>query len=57
MMRRTALTAICALLPLAAAEAAANLKDVKLGEHWYGPELKNEDLRGRVVLIEFWGIN
>ena len=56
-MRRTALTAICALLPLAAAEAAANLKDVKLGEHWYGTELKNEDLKGRVVLMEFWGIN
>lgn len=34
----------------------ASLKDVELGEHWYGPRWTNEDLKGRVVLFEFWGL-
>lgn len=28
---------------------------VRLGQHWFGPELSKEDLEGRVVLIEDWG--
>lgn len=38
------------------ATAEVFLKDVKLGEHWYGPEWTLEDLKGRVVLFEFWGL-
>lgn len=30
---------------------------INLGEHWYGPQYKVEDLKGRVVLFELWGIN
>ena len=33
-----------------------SIKDVKLGKHLYGPEWKPEDLEGRVVLYEFWGL-
>jgi hypothetical protein len=31
------------------------LSQVTFGKNIYGPELKVEDLKGRVVLIEFWG--
>ena len=30
---------------------------VTLGELWYGDEIKLKDLKGKVVLYEFWGIN
>lgn len=39
------------------AQAEVSIADVKLGAHWYGPSLKTEDLKGRVVLVEFWGMN
>ena len=58
---RIAIAGVCgAVLSLAAPVAAAesvNLKSaVRLGSHWYGPELALEDLEGRVVLIEDWGL-
>ena len=31
--------------------------DVSLGKHIFGPALKEENLKHRVVLIEYWGIN
>lgn len=34
---------------------AATLGSLKMGEYWYGPNLSLEDLKGRVVLVEFWG--
>ena len=46
------------LIPLAvSAQETVSVKDVKLGEHWYGPQLATDDLKGRVFLLEFWGIN
>ena len=30
---------------------------VTLGEVWYGDEINLKDLKGKVVLYEFWGIN
>ena len=33
------------------------LSKVTFGSTWYGPDIKVEDLKGRVVLIEFWGRN
>jgi len=30
--------------------------DIKLGESLLGPKLGDDDLKGRVVLLEFWGI-
>ena len=39
------------------AQGDASVSDLKLGAHWFGPDLKTEDLKGRVVLVEFWGIN
>ena len=32
------------------------LSSVRLGEVWHGPKLSNEDLKGRVVLLDFWGL-
>jgi len=35
----------------------AELSKVTLGEHWYGPKVELEELKGKVVLLEFWGFN
>lgn len=35
--------------------AASRLGRTTLGEVWIGPPLELEDLRGQVVLLEFWG--
>lgn len=40
----------------ALAKSSVSIKDVKLGKHVYGPDLDLEDLEGRVVLYEFWGM-
>jgi hypothetical protein len=32
-------------------------EDITLGNHVVGPELRSDDLKHRVVLLEFWGIN
>jgi len=60
-MRRAGFLALCAaasalLLPRAPAQEPVSLKDVKLGEFWYGSRLSPEDLKGRVVLFELWGL-
>ena len=43
------------------AEADFNMKGsvdgIQLGKHLLGPELKTEDLKNRVVLLAFWGVN
>jgi hypothetical protein len=58
--RRPVLLGAGALIALVAAPAFAgsNLKDsLRFGTHVLGPDLKVEDLAGRVVLIEDWGIH
>ena len=54
-MRNTAL--VLALAAMAATGAAQTIEDVSLGELWYGDPVTEEDLVGRVVLIEMWGKN
>jgi hypothetical protein len=56
--------AVAALLALTAGRAGAaefNMKvtaeDVKLGKHVVGPAVEADDLKYRVVLLEFWGVN
>lgn len=36
---------------------SANLSKVRLGDHWFGSQMTNDDLKGRVTLLEFWGFN
>ncbi len=31
------------------------IEDMRLGEYWYGAEISQEDLVGKVVLVEMWG--
>ena len=38
-------------------ETKSELDSVRIGDVWHGPKLTTEDLKGRVVLIDFWGIN
>lgn len=35
----------------------AKIDGVRLGKSILGPEVSNDDLKGKVVLLEFWGIN
>ncbi len=52
--------AVCALLALAAVAPAADdvtLKALRPGTPIQGPKLSADDLAGKVVLVEFWGIN
>ena len=55
------LAALPLLCSLARAEESTDSKSeldsVRIGDIWHGPKLTNEDLKGRVVLIDFWGIN
>lgn len=53
-MRRLFLCVTLATLWQAGA-AALTLDDVNLGEHVSGPELTTAQMRGKVVLIDFWG--
>jgi hypothetical protein len=59
-------TAFCSVLfgcaaaaPLAAADFNMKIKaaDIEFGESVMGPKLSPDDLKGKVVLVEFWGIN
>jgi thiol-disulfide isomerase/thioredoxin len=53
--RLLALTALC--LIASAAQAAATLEGMRPGTHVNGPKYDPADLKGRVVLVEYWGVN
>ena len=37
------------------AQQPAQLAELQLGDHWYAAEATHADLRGKVVLVEYWG--
>lgn len=37
------------------ATSTSTIDGIGFGTHWFGPEIKTEDLRGKVVLLEIWG--
>ncbi len=41
--------------PVRARPSGAVIKDLRLGEHWYGREITIDDLEGKVVLFVLWG--
>jgi hypothetical protein len=45
--------------PAGGADFKMSLKadGVRMGQHVSGPELTAEDLKGKVVFLEFWGIH
>jgi hypothetical protein len=52
--------AVCVLAGVVTAEEPAYeklpvLSDLKLGDHWHGPKITLDDLRGKVVLFVIWG--
>jgi hypothetical protein len=53
--------AVLTCCSLAARAADFNMKvtadNIKLGKHVMGPEVTADDLKHRVVLMEFWGVN
>lgn len=50
-------SALLLLLAPLALHAAATLDGVNLGTYVNGPKITAEDLKGRVVLFEYWGVN
>lgn len=48
---------ICALLLPLALHAAATLDGINFGAYVSGPKVTADELKGRVVLFEFWGVN
>ena len=42
-------------LPAKAADAEHSLSDFKLGDHVSGEERKLSKLKGKVVVLEYWG--
>jgi thiol-disulfide isomerase/thioredoxin len=53
--RLLAFTALC--LVISAAQAEATLEGMRPGAHVNGPKLDPAELKGRVVLFEYWGVN
>jgi cytochrome oxidase Cu insertion factor (SCO1/SenC/PrrC family) len=37
------------------ADPNATTAGLDIGTHWFGAEVKKEDLAGKVVLVELWG--
>lgn len=54
--RHALLVAIAACAPAWAADTDVTTADISLGEHVSGPVIGPEGLTGRVVVLEFWGI-
>jgi thiol-disulfide isomerase/thioredoxin len=48
---------VCASLEAADFNLQVKTDDIKLGERLLGPALSSDDLKYRVVLLEFWGVN
>ncbi len=51
-------TAALAVVPHGSVAEPANdarIEELHLGAYWYGAPLSQEDLVGKVVLVELWG--
>ncbi len=46
-----------ALLLLASVACAATIDDFTFSGTLWGEDFKPEDLKGRTVLVDFWGVN
>lgn len=53
---KTALAVLLALCFVSSAHAAHDLSKFDPGDHVTGPKLSGKDIRGKVVVIEYWGI-
>ncbi len=43
------------LVLLASVASATTIEDFTFGATWWGDEYKPEELKGRVVVVDFWG--
>jgi hypothetical protein len=62
MARMRILPVLLATAALAAGESGqgpadenARVEGLQLGTYWYGAKISQEDLAGKVVLVEIWG--
>ena len=46
---------LVAMLASAATAGDTDLERLSMGEYWYGAQVDLDDLRGKVVLVEYWG--
>ena len=52
------MSALSLMAPGVSAEepkAPIEIKDLVLGDYWFGKKITKEDLEGKVVLFEMWG--
>ena len=45
------------LLSVLSAQDTSHLKEIENAKPQYGPALKAKDLKGKVILFEYWGLN
>jgi hypothetical protein len=59
MRRANTITALACLAALAGAANAGevNLEGLQPGKHVSGPDLKEKDLTGKLVLVVIWGVH
>lgn len=46
---------LLALVLLASVASATTIEDFSYGATWWGDEYKPEELKGRVVVVDYWG--
>lgn len=54
-MKRSVLAAALLATVAFSASAAMTLKDLTVGKTVVGPDLKVEEMKGKVVLVMYWG--
>ncbi len=57
---RLGLASLCLVAFVAAAAptaSAVGIEDLTMGDTWWGDTYKIDDLKGKVVIVEFWGFN
>ena len=56
-VRGVAALALCWMAAVSAARAESIISGLSDSSYITGPKITDKDLRGKVVLIEFWGLN
>ena len=46
---------VTAMLATAATAGDSDLERLSMGDYWYGAQVDVKDLKGKVVLVEYWG--
>ncbi len=56
-MKKTAMIFLVSVLPLVASAQKASFAELSKAEQIYGGAIASADLKGKVVFLEYWGVN